>query len=155
MIKKVKPEENIKTIEKKVKSLKAEKTHIYESFADDRMDREHYLKRKSQIQDKLDSLERRKEAIKDRTAGTDALSQEANQYMKLAKELYAASELTEGIVDAFIERVTIYDEEHIDIKFKFGDLIKRILEESEKQDTDDDEEPGQETWPDNREEASA
>jgi len=152
---KVKPEESIKTIEKKVRSLKAEKTSIYESFADDRMDRERYLKRKGQIQDKLDSLERQRKAIKERTAGADALQQEANQYMKLAKELYSSSELTEAIVDAFIERVTIYDAEHIDIKFKFGDLIKRILEESEKQDTDEADELEQEVWPDNREEASA
>lgn len=127
---KVRTSETIKSIETKIKSLKADKTALYESFAEDRLDRAQYLKRRSQLQGKVEAMEREKEHLKDMTAISDNLSQEADQYMKLAKELYSTSELSAPVVDAFIERVTIYDAEHIDIKFKFGDLIKQIIEES-------------------------
>lgn len=127
---KVRTSETIKSIETKIKSLKADKTALYESFAEDRLERAQYLKRRSQLQGKVEAMEREKEHLKDMTAISDNLSQEADQYMKLAKELYSTSELSAPVVDAFIERVTIYDAEHIDIKFKFGDLIKQIIEES-------------------------
>lgn len=127
---KVRTSETIKSIETKIKSLKADKTALYESFAEDRLDRAQYLKRRSQLQGKVEAMEREKEHLKDMTAISDNLSQEADQYMKLAKELYSSSELSAPVVDAFIERVTIYDAEHIEIKFKFGDLIKQIIEES-------------------------
>lgn len=129
-VRKVRTSETIKSIETKIKSLKADKTALYESFAEDRLDRAQYLKRRSQLQGKVEAMEREKEHLKDMTAISDNLSQEADQYMKLAKELYSTSELSAPVVDAFIERVTIYDAEHIDIKFKFGDLIKQIIEES-------------------------
>ena len=129
---KVRTSETIKSIETKIKSLKADKTALYESFAEDRLDRAQYLKRRSQLQGKVEAMEREKEHLKDMTAISDNLSQEADQYMKLAKELYSTSELSAPVVDAFIERVTIYDAEHIDIKFKFGDLIKQIIEESDR-----------------------
>lgn len=127
---KVRTSETIKSIETKIKSLKADKTALYESFAEDRLERAQYLKRRSQLQGKVEAMEREKEHLKDMTAISDNLSQEADQYIKLAKELYSTSELSAPVVDAFIERVTIYDAEHIDIKFKFGDLIKQIIEES-------------------------
>lgn len=129
---KVKTSENIKSIEARIKSLKADKTALYESFAEDRLDRAQYLKRRTQLQDKIEALERKKERLKDMTAISNNLSQDVDQYMKLAKELYSTSELSTSVVDAFIERVTIYDAEHIDIKFKFGDLIKQIIKESER-----------------------
>ena len=62
-----------------------------------------------------------------------ALQKEADHYMRLANELYSISELNEEMVGAFIERINLYDQDHIEIIYKFTDLMRNIVTELEEE----------------------
>ena len=74
-------------------------------------------------------MEKQRESMVKPAEQLEKLKSESDRYMDLAYELYSISELTKDMVEAFIERIVLYDEDHIEIIFKFSDLIESIQEE--------------------------
>ena len=123
---------NIDKLRQKIKSLKSKKTMLYESYADGKLEKDDYLKQRDIVKDQLDILIEKENRWVSENEATVPLTTEADIYIRLARNLYSASEITRDITDSFIERITIHDEEHVEIKFKFADLIRdmtRVIEE--------------------------
>ena len=123
--------DEIHKLNEKLQFLKAGKTQSYKSYAERLIDKGTYLKQRTQLTEQIDEIERRLHLMTDPQEILKGLKEETDRYMGLAKRLYSLSELTQEMVDAFIERVNIYDEDHIEIVFKFRDLIREITEELE------------------------
>lgn len=110
-----------------IQGLEADKTRLYELYAAGSLDKDTYIARRSDVKVRLDKL---KQTIREITTPHESqkrLLEEADHYLRLAEKLFSISEITDEIVSAFIERINLYDEEHIEIIFKFDDLLKRIL----------------------------
>lgn len=49
--------------------------------------------------------------------------------METAERFYGATELNQKMVDALIEKVLVYDPEHMEIRWKFSDEAMKLLKE--------------------------
>lgn len=124
----------LKELESEVSSLKIDKSRAYESYASGLISREDFIKKKDRINEEIGKLNARREEFCDPAESRKELLQDADHYLGLAKELFSVSGLSKEAVDAFFERIDIYDEEHIEIRFKFDDLIERLLKETGEED---------------------
>ena len=118
-----------------IKGLKVDKTRLYESYAAGHISRENYIAKRTSVKEKLESLEASIAEIKAPDEEASREIHEADQYLRLADKMYDPHNLTEEVAEAFIEKILIYDAEHMEIVFKFQDLMQQMLAES--MDTDD------------------
>ena len=104
--------------------------------ADEEIDKESYLKQRNDIKIRLKELKEKLDGYMLPHESDETQLQLYDHFIRLAERLLSGNELTDEIVEAFIERINIYDEEHIEIKFKFEDLLKtafrKITEEKKK-----------------------
>ena len=114
----------IKKINMQIKSLEEKKSRLYEMYAEEEIDKETYLKQRSEVKSQLENLQSRIHDITLPDESEEACLQEASHYIRLAEKLFSSNDITEELVEAFIERINIYDESHIEIIFKFADLLK-------------------------------
>jgi outer membrane murein-binding lipoprotein Lpp len=122
---------DVRRINSQISALNTEKTELYEAYAENRVSKIDYLSRRDQIRTKVDQLQIARNKL---TADADALKDlqgSADHYAVLADQIDFAKGLTREQVDAFIERVNIYNEDNYEIIFKFDDLLKRIIREVE------------------------
>ena len=119
-------EEEIRKMDMQLSSLKANKAQDYEAYAERLIDKETYLRRRKILAERISQIEAAMERMTQPAETLDGLKKEADHYMQLANQLYSISALTPEMVGAFIERINIYDEDHIEIIFRFSDLIREI-----------------------------
>ena len=110
-----------------MQGLESDKTRLYELYAAGSLDKDTYIARRSDVKERLDELNQTIREITTPDESQRELLEEADHYLRLAEKLFSISEITDEMVNAFIERINLYDEEHIEIIFKFEDLLKRIV----------------------------
>ena len=125
--------ETIEGMEKEIQRLKIEKTEIYEAYANRFITKDVYLSRRDAIKEKMERVQKQQDVLKGPRERIGTLKKEADRYMDLANKLYSISELNEEMVGAFIERINLYDEDHIEIIYKFTDLMRSIVIELEEE----------------------
>ena len=113
-----------------IKGLKVDKTRLYESYAAGHISRESYIAKRTSVKEKLEFLEASIAEIKAPDEEASREIHEADQYLRLAEKMYDPHNLTEEVAEAFIEKILIYDAEHMEIVFKFQDLMQQMLAES-------------------------
>ena len=118
--------DDIHKMRQQLQTLRAAKTQDYESYAERLLDKNTYLQRREELTQRIAKIENDLCMLLDPEEKLDALKKEADHYMMLANQLESLSELTPEMVDAFIERINIYDEDHIEIIFQFTDLLRDI-----------------------------
>ena len=114
-----------------MKNLEVGKTRLYEQYADGFLERDAYIEKRDRIKEKLQVLNDKVSELKEPDESFAEILQDANHYLNLAEVLYQASEITEEAVKAFIEKIVIYDSEHIEIIFKFSDLLDELVRETD------------------------
>ena len=99
--------------------LKRRSISLYEDYADGRIERDVYLAAKTKDQAEIDDMELRLSDIRERVSA-NAVTDYGTSNEPLLKRILTADEITAEVL-ALIHRITVYDEEHIEISFTFGD----------------------------------
>lgn len=123
--------------EKELKILKAERIRQYEAYADGVVDQAYYLKKKQELSAKIESLQKKYEQICSVTMAEDDLKKDIQTIREKAEEVDLFKKMTRKIAETFVEGVTIYDAEKMEIKFVFGDLLAEMADRINKKKTED------------------
>lgn len=114
-----------------ITDIKARKIMLYESYAEEHISREQYLMEK----EKLDAVLKEKEALHTQlstlVADNSDLKQEMDKVHETVMSYGNFAKLKPEIVEQFIEQVTIFDKEHIEIQYVFEDLVEKVLSKLE------------------------
>ena len=113
-----------------------EKLTLYESYIAGDCSKEHYLKKKAEIDKTVQELD---ENVKKQDSALAALEEEAhapeNPLRELSNQYMDTPSLTKEMVQAFIQDIYIYPDSQIEIVWKFrdcfADLIDNQTEETE------------------------
>ena len=125
--------EILRKLDAEITALHVDKTRAYESYADGHLTKAEYLRKRDEIRASLQELNEKKDRITKPLESHKELCQSAEHYLNLARDWYSVSRLSMQVVEAFLEKVIIYDEDHIEIVFKFDDLIQQMLKETGKE----------------------
>ena len=99
-------------MERELEKLKAERIRQYEAYAEGVVDRESYLRNKKELYEKIEKVVKTVE--------------------KNAEEVNILKRMTRNIAEIFVEEITIYDSEKIEVKFVFDDLLVDMANRIEK-----------------------
>ena len=115
-------------LQKKKAKCEAERFTNMDQFMAGNLDKEVYQKRRSELTQEAERLDgmiadleaklQEMEIVRD--DGTKAL-------METVERFSGATELDQKIVDALIEKVLVYDLEHVEIQWKFSDEVLKLL----------------------------
>ena len=111
--------------------IKNDNVRAYELYADGKISKNEYIARKNKNKIRLHDLNEKKTTALSLSQKKSDLCEEADYYVNLMEELGSGRELTKNLVDAFIEKVYIHDINHIEVKFKFDDLMNQMISEIE------------------------
>lgn len=123
-----KRKKEVKDLTMRITAHQTDKTRLYESYAAGNINRETYINKRMQLKNEISRLEQERDSIVTPVNGVKELSTRAGRILELAGELQSPEGLTQEVADSFIDRITIYDEEHIEIRFTFEDLMLKTSE---------------------------
>lgn len=96
------------------------------------VDRESYLRNKKELNEKIEKVQTKYEQIQAVTTAEDDLMKDVKTVEKNAEEVNILKRMTRNIAEIFVEEITIYDSEKIEVKFVFDDLLVDMANRIEK-----------------------
>ena len=96
------------------------------------VDRESYLRNKKELNEKIEKVQTKYEQIQAVTTAEDDLMKDVKTVEKNAEEVNILKRMTRSIAETFVEEITIYDSEKIEVKFVFDDLLVDMANRIEK-----------------------
>lgn len=118
----------MKSHQSRLKTLEAEKFNLYETYAMGLLDKETYFERRKVIVDQIEMLKQKQSVASDKNGKAVSLRKELDLISNTAMEFINNGKITNEIADIFIDKITIFDEEHIEVVFTFEDYIQRAME---------------------------
>ncbi len=119
-------EDKLRDYERELAQVQKRKLDLYEKYTEGVYVREQFQSLKhgldaeaEQIQSHIDSLKRAKRGSLNKT-----VSPELQKLIDAAAPIDTAEELTYEMSETFVDRVVVYDREHIEIRWKMQDQIK-------------------------------
>lgn len=119
----------LKKLIHEIEMLKVERIRHYETYADGRMEKKMYLKKRQDLNTKISELEEKHNEIVTESDEKDSLYRNVKDLAKRVDRHSGEVELTKELVDAFIEVIYIYDTKRMEIVFKSDDIIDRMMED--------------------------
>ena len=123
-------EERLEMKQSELKKVQAEKLHLYESYSDAviteevfRQQKDRWAEKANDLKKEVDRLQKQVQNLRSRKLDDDFL-----ELLHKTAILEGQEELTCQMTDAFLDQVKVYDEAHIEIRWKFQDLISTIME---------------------------
>ena len=113
---------------RQTKTLKADKISLYESYAEGHISREQYISKKNQVVKLLEDLEKEVNSIEKERDKIETELFDLKDLEEKVDEFIMDTKPTQEMFSTFIEAVYVYNENKIEIKFKFEDRIRKILE---------------------------
>lgn len=114
-------------IDRKVKALQAEQMRIYEAYAFRKIDRAEYLEKKENLQEQIINqncmLSEVAERIERMRQILDMEELTLYEYVKSN----GLSALTKDVVNRFVKRIVIYDENHIEVEWNYSEKLSEKL----------------------------
>lgn len=111
--------------------VKAEQVRQYEAFADGVISREQYIKKKQELSKKTAELQATLDLAdglkEEEENNSDGLQELADQ----GQAVKGGGRLTKEMVEAFIERVYVYDSNKVEVVFQCEDVILAALDQYE------------------------
>ena len=114
-------------IVKEIEILKAERIRQYEAYADGVVNQEYYLKKKQELNSKIETLQEKYEHVCTVVMADDNLQNNMQAVREKSGENDDLKQMTREIAEAFIEEVTIYDAERMEIRFTFDGILKKMV----------------------------
>ena len=124
--------ENKHKLEKKLEILKAERIRQYEAYAENIITKEVHLKSKAELAAEIDRITAICTQAQEMLHTENELAEQISKTCDSADALGVDANMTREIAEAFVDTVYIYDDERIEVKFLFDNLLARTMNESEK-----------------------
>ena len=121
-----------KNLEQELEKWKAERIRQYEAYAEGVVNQETYLKNKIDINGKIEKIQAKYEQIKEVTSVEDDFMKDVRTVEKNAEEVNILKKMNRHIAEVFVDEITIYDSEKIEIKFVFDDLLIEMADRIKK-----------------------
>lgn len=118
----------LKEVEKELEVLKTEKIRQYEAYAEGVLTQETFSKKKQILTEKIDALQERYDKISKINSKVESVQNEIKSVQEKIDEMGAFDKLTRQMAEIFVDQVTIYNFQKIDITFKFERLIKELTD---------------------------
>ena len=84
------------------------------------------------LNEKIEKVQTKYEQIQAVTTAEDDLMKDVKTVEKNAEEVNILKRMTRNIAEIFVEEITIYDSEKIEVKFVFDDLLVDMANRIEK-----------------------
>ena len=116
--------EGLAGLKGKVEALKKDKLRLYESYCGGEIDRIRYLEEKGEVDSEIGECE---EKIKEMEAEVEAMETEiaegdGGERDAVCRLFRDEKELTYDLAHAFVEKILVYQEERVEIVWKFKDV---------------------------------
>lgn len=113
----------VKSLSVKTGNLQKRRTRLYEDYTDGIIDEEEYLYMKESYEREYEQLDRQLTAfIRKRDDYAEAFSSE-NKWIRMMKDVRNVRKLSKDVVDAIIEKVSVYEGGEIEIIMKYQDIF--------------------------------
>ena len=113
--------------------LKAERIRQYEAYAENIISKEMYLKSKAELAAEIDRIAAICTQAQEILHTENELAEQISKTCDTADALGVEVNMTREIAEAFVDTVYICDDERIEVKFLFDDLLARAMAEQAKQ----------------------
>ena len=122
----------VSSIQGKIHSVRGKRLSLYGDYTDGIIGQEDYSYAKSQYDDEYAKLNSEfEEAVKELESYKETVSPE-NKWIAMLKNIEESDELTRGLAEATIDRVTVYKGGAVEIRLKYQDVYELTDEYLEK-----------------------
>ena len=116
--------QSIAGLQEEIARLKQDKLKLYEKYCADRLNRNAYLAEKTVIDERIAKLETDISSSEERVSGLEEQSPEVSSELEAACVAFQKeSVLTYDMAHAFVDRIVVYAEGNIEIKWRFKDIF--------------------------------
>ena len=119
---------DIKESKSKLEILQADVIRKYETYADGHITVAQFMEEKKRLSEKIEGLKDYISKMEQLVEESTKASKDLDSLCEEGTDVMSEVELTQDMVDAFVENVYIHDREHIEIVFKGDDVIKAALD---------------------------
>lgn len=115
-------------LQKEKTSYEAERFTNMDQFMAGNLDQDVYQSRRAELTQKVEALQKEISNLEEKLHEAEIIRDDRTQAALDAVERFSgATELDQKIVEALIEKVIVYDPEHVEIRWKFSDDVMEIL----------------------------
>ena len=118
-----------------LKKVNSRREGLFESFAEGILDEADYQYAKKSYDEEYASLEKQLSEAKSRKKELDGVLTANNEWLQAMHKVEDATELDQDLVDALVKKVLIYEDNRVEVEFKFRDqkdVLDRIFREMKK-----------------------
>lgn len=118
-----------------LKKVNSRREGLFESFAEGILDEEDYQYAKKSYDEEYASLEKQLSEAKSRKKELDGVLTANNEWLQAMHKVEDATELDQDLVNALVKKVLIYEDNRVEVEFKFRDqkdVLDRIFREMKK-----------------------
>ena len=118
----------VSSVKLKLNALKKKRTGLYENYVEGILNEEEYAFAKQTYEEQYEALGRLlDEAVERRERFLQSISPE-NKWLTMMRGVSGETKLTQGLVDAIIKRVLVYDKDHIEVELNYNDVFEAMCE---------------------------
>ena len=118
----------VSSVKLKLNALKKKRTGLYENYVEGILNEEEYAFAKQTYEEQYEALSRLlDEAVERRERFLQSISPE-NKWLTMMRGVSGETKLTQGLVDAIIKRVLVYDKDHIEVELNYNDVFEAMCE---------------------------
>lgn len=118
-----------KAVQREIARLSAANLRLYEGFKSGDIDKETFLARKTGLLEKKNQLEGRLEQCREEEESAGMEKETASQRMEILNQAAGITQKSKeeqiGQMYDWVDRVTVFSDGHLDIRWKFDDLFQR------------------------------
>ena len=120
-------ENSILQLDNEIKVLQLNKRKLYERYKNKEINQNIYLQEREKLEEELANKTEAREVIVSQQKSNEKLLEETKQLFQKFYQYQSEKELTKEMVDEFIEMVSVYSSDRIEIKFKFKDEMEKLI----------------------------
>lgn len=122
--------EQLSTLQKDKEKCESDRFANVDQFMAGQLHKDVYQRRRTELRNLAEKLDNEIAVLEKKIADAErAEDVGVTQLLDTLKKYSGAKELTKEIVQALIDRVVVTDPEHVEIVWKFGDEIKKFIED--------------------------
>lgn len=122
------------TTEKEMNRIAGERNDLFEKYAAGELEKDTYLREKKDLDEAYEELEREKKKIQHEKKQKTEIAEGVRDWVRILEKSKNKKKLTADLIEETVERIDVYEEKRIDIRFKFKEereRLEQILAEEE------------------------
>ena len=113
-------------LEKRIDAQEKAKTILYEKYRDGRLSREEYISERNRVNFQLEEVQKQLKQIRMEREARENGETKLSEFSRLVQKYRYAETLTKELEQTFVEKVLVFDAEHIRITWKFEDVFAAV-----------------------------